>query len=499
MQLSAGARYDDYIASLAELHGRFVARARVLHEMEGVTWSDAWIDEHWPMFIEYDDDEAPYFSAENAYVNWALKFDVNDLDGVRFDAPTRWIMATPPRLTPSPTTLLRVIAAAVTANPAMLGYWGYYPATGEYDWDKNPLWGATEHEARRGFVHPETRELLTNDPWKRMFILESLIGAPLPGVEIPGHRPPPNAREVATLSVRRGDARVLNWLHRAMDALYLVKIPQYALNCSIPGSFHDGARSYQPTSTFRQYDIDQARDGFVWPWYHPDPGGGVLRTTYEPAPVQVEQRAWRAWENPSAGMYPDPWADLASRGEVLVSGDETHGWYYRYDDPDYNWYSRSLPLPPLDRRHAVWRQYTLLEDGQYRRYAEIERSWYRSTLVDMPKWPEVSDLVRYWDWRVRCSHHYYGLVPITFRFETAAESHSITVHPGEQKEDTLRFTTSPVQIYIDGQTPSQSPFAHPWLRQPWHYMEASSFCNIEQEPAPTVYRDIRPRIGESTA
>lgn len=508
MQLSEGARLSDYVESLISLHERFVDRVRLLHEMEGVTWSNDWIDEHWP-------DDSIYY-AEN-HIAWALKFDTDTLHRSRFDDSKRsweshFRVAYDP-FPPSAALLLRIIAAAVTSNRFLLGTSALLPFPRYDDWDMNPLWSArAPHSNRRGFVRPDTRAELTNDAWTRVPILESLIGAALPGVTF---APLGSGRTVPTTTVWRGDARLLNWLHRAMDVLYLVKVPRGARRCGIPGSFRDTRFAYQPTSTFRQYNVAQAAMGYEWPWYHPVPEGGVLRTTNEPAPIQVEQRASRVWACDGDG---EPWGGLGD-GEALNSGNPAHGWYYRFEGDGYTPLSRGIPLPPLDRRHVVWRQYALLEDDVYaggewwahlyRRYAEVEQSWYRSTLSDMDTWGDVKDSVEYWEWTVRMYHHYSAYIPITFCIESSAESYEFELPPGGDVTETLTFTVPEVRLFFRGAPPPVTPYPYNANRD-WDLIgtkiqgppdgysrvadRKASFMNVVQEPLPDVFVDIRDRL-----
>ncbi len=529
MQIGKGARIQDYIESLISLHERFVARVRTLHEMEGVIWSNAWIDEYWPNPTLDENPDRPY--PEN-HVAWALKFDTATLHGSRFDDSRRswegamWRIRYRETFPPSASLLLRVIAACITSNRFMLGTSGYFYARPGYSinepgyhvWNENPLWSG-EYSSRRRFVHPETREPFSNDAWTRVPTLEALIGRAFPGIALAPSVTTLPMHQVTNALVRREDARLLNWLHRALDMFYLVKIPKGARRCALPGSFQNYDFAYEPTSTFRQYNRSQAAQGFEWPWYHPVPEGGKLRTTREPAPVNVEQRAARVWACEDDGKA-DPWA-LLSQGEVLNSGDPTHGWYYRYDEPgEYGEYSRYIALPPLDRRHAVWRQYAISVlnismcgkwwSELYRRYAEVEQSWYRSTFADMDTWEEIEDIIESWEWNVRMYHHYRARIPITFCIETSAESYEFALSPGDDITETVTLTEPEVHLFIRETPPTRTPYPYnkqrDWdtigIRTPAYWTHVSdkkeSFMNVTQELAPDMFRDIRPLIGEAS-
>lgn len=510
MQLEPGASLQDYAESLVSLHARWLARVRIVHEMEGVEWNDDFVGEYWPD-MPIGEDPYPYPNA----IAWALRLDADTLHGARLDdsfrsweQSSRWYRMH--SIPPSPSFLLRVIAASIISSPSI--YSGDRVSAYQrdlYDWDRNPLWSGWG--TRRGFVHPETHEPFSNNPWARVETLESLIGEALPEWL---WAPVSSGNFYAWL--RRGDARVINWLHRALDYFYVVKIPEGARVCNVRDySKRDLTYSYEPTVTFRQYQpnstLPETRPlrEFEWPWYHPIPEGGVQRTTMEPAPVTVEQRAHRVWDDDDVT---DPWVRLMQDGELLNSGNPTHGWYYRfeglYNGQYYSWFSRELMLPPFDRRHASWRQYQRAEEEEdwgitphyrYRRYAEVNQSWYRSTLEDMERWPEVEDIVEYWEWDIRCYHNYFGIEPITFWFETDSESYAITLEPGDDVTERLRFTAPVVHMHIGGQAPSTTPFPRPWgSADPW-IGTAASFCNAVQRRLPDLFRDIREQLGETPA
>lgn len=510
MQLEPGASLQDYAASLVSLHARWLARVRIIHEMEGVEWGDDFIDEYWPE-IPIGEDPYPYPNA----IAWALRLDADTLHGARLDdsfrsweQSSRWYRMN--GIPPSPSFLLRVIAASIISSPAI--YSGDRVSTYQrdlYDWGRNPLW-AGANRPRRGFVHPETHEPFSNNPWTRVETLEHLIGEALPEWL---WAPLRAGSFVYTAWLRRGDARVINWLHRALDYFYVVRIPEGARVCVIDCSQRDVTYSYEPTVTFRQYQPNSTLPEtlplreFEWPWYHPIPEGGVQRTTMEPAPVTVEQRAHRVWETDGID---DPWQTFMQYGVVLNSSNPTHGWYYRFNGVYLGQYytelSRYTMWPPFDRRHAMWREYAKVEYRYYgpsgwvdvhRRYAETEQSWYRSTLEDMARWDEVEDIVEYWEWDVRCYHHYTASSAITFRFDTSAESHAITVQPGGDVTERLRFTQPVVRMYIEGQAPTSSPYISDW-RNPRQY-NYSSFCNALQRRLPDLFRDIREQLGETPA
>lgn len=532
MQIGKGARIQDYIESLISLHERFVARVRTLHEMEGVTWSNAWIDEYWPNPTLDENPDRPY--PEN-HVAWALKFDTATLHGSRFDDSRRswegaiWRIRYHETFPPSASLLLRVIAACVTSNPFMLGTSGYFHARPGYSanepgyhvWNENPLWSG-EYSPRRRFVHPETREPFSNDAWTRVPTLEALIGRAFPGIALAPNIAALPTHEVTSALVRREDARLLNWLHRALDMFYLVKIPKGARRCALPGSFQNFDLAYQPTSTFRQYepnitlwdDPEVPIRGFEWPWYHPVPEGGVLKTTNEPAPVQVEQRANRTWHYDAVA---DPWRSLVSGGELLNSGDPSRGWYYRFEGfwkgDYYGGIQRRIMPPPFDRRHASWREYAKGEaiawwgftgpHYNYRRYAEVEQSWYKSTLAEMDTWEDVEDIAEYWEWDAFMYHDYHGQSGITFVFETSAETYRFTLMPGEAVSETLRFTAHEVHMFIEGSPPAVSPYFGDATWIPSDRTKSlgyfyGSHVSVSQHPLPDMFRDIRPLIGEAS-
>jgi len=467
VRVSEGGRHvGEYALSFVSLCKRLQERLRILFEMRGATWNDAFIDAYWPATV--------YIGGRTySKMQRILKLTESSADNLQYRE-----MA----------SLVDAIASSLLAPPERDKIL--------YDEVQTYGWGAWKSPARN-FVHPITRMSLGPGAEDKLATFEEFARREMP----------------LSANYRAHDARILNWLHDVLDHLWLIKVPKGAIVCDVPGSLNPSL-AYQPTHTYRRYEPTGAHvAGFVWPSYHPLPEGGVLTTDTQPRAVWVEQKFSQRWTYIEYYPGPPPWSGWVLYGydpwvgfpdSQITSMNPAHGWYYANMAQLYD--------QPLNRAYAGWVSYARTwrppavdPTGRHYYHAEAYRSRYASTLTEMQRWDEIAAYANRWEWLIECRHDIRAYDEITFVAETPVDHYEWTLQPGEKTSEIVTFTMregglDPVDLYVQTPIPSTTPHDlwYP-LGTPYTGDEgiAASVMRVTQEPLPDLFVDIRDELGET--